>query len=100
MSIRLTRTVTAARLAANRRSALKSTEPRTVSGKRRLSSNALRTGGRSKAADSFWKVLMTAPFGEVSQTADRMMTREQYLHFENLLKLFRSRRDGGRVFSE
>jgi hypothetical protein len=93
MSIRLTRTVTAARLAANRRSALKSTGPRTAAGKRRSSLNALRTGSRSKTADLFWKVLMTAPFGEVLQTADRMMTREQYLHYEDLLELFRSRRD-------
>ena len=93
MSIRLKRTVTAARLAANRSSALKSTGPRTASGKRRSGLNALRRGSRSKATDLFWKVLMRAPFGEVLQTADRMMTREQYLHFENLLELFRSRRD-------
>jgi len=93
MPIRLKRTVTAARLAANRRSALKSTGPRTAAGKRRSSLNALRTGSRSKATALFWKVLMTAPFGEVLETADRMMTREQYLHFENLLELFRPRRD-------
>jgi len=93
MSIRLKRTVTAARLAANRRSALKSTGPRTAAGMRRSSLNALRTGSRSKAVDLFWKVLMTAPFGEVFQTAERMMTREQYLHYEDLLELFRSRRD-------
>jgi hypothetical protein len=93
MSIRLKRTVTAARLMANRRSALKSTGPRTAAGKRRSSLNALRTGSRSKAADLFWKVLMTAPFGQVLQTADRLMTREQRLHYDDLLQLFRSRRD-------
>ena len=91
--MRLKRAVTAARLAANRRSALKSTGPRTPVGKRRSSLNALRKGSRSKATDLFRKVLMRAPFGEVLETADRMMTREQYLHFENLLELFRSRRD-------
>jgi hypothetical protein len=93
MSIRLTRTVTAARLAANRRSALKSTGPSTARGKGRSSLNAIRGGGRSKADDLFWKVLMTAPVGEVLQTAERMMTREQYLHYEYLLELFRSPRD-------
>jgi hypothetical protein len=53
MSIRLSRTVTAARLLANRRSALKSTGPRTAAGKRRSSLNALRKGSRSKATDLF-----------------------------------------------
>ena len=90
MSIRLTRTVTPARLAANRHSALKSTGPRTDAGKRQSSLNALRTGSRSRNPDVFWQVLMTAPFGEVLQTAQRMMTREQYLHYEYLLELFRS----------
>jgi hypothetical protein len=93
MSIRLSRTVTAARLIANRRSALKSTGPRTEAGKRRSSLNALRTGSRSKTTDLFWQVLMTAPFGEVLQTADRLMTRQQRLHYEDLLQIFRSRRD-------
>lgn len=93
MSIRLSRTVTAARLVANRRSALKSTGPRTATGKRRSSLNALRTGSRSKAADLFLQVLTTAPFGQVLQTADRLMTREQRLHYEDLLEVFRSRRD-------
>ena len=80
MSFRLKRTVTAARLAANRRSALKSTGPRTEAGKRRSSLNAMRGGGRSNAMDRFWKVLATAPVGEVLETADRLMTREQRTH--------------------
>jgi hypothetical protein len=93
MSIRLTRTVTAARLAANRRSALKSTGPRTAAGKRRSSLNALRPGSRSKADDLFWKALMTAPAGQVLQTLDRLMTREQRLDYEDLQELLRSPRD-------
>jgi hypothetical protein len=36
---------------------------------------------------------MTAPFGQVLQTADRLMTREQRLHYDDLLQVFRSRRD-------
>ena len=93
MSIRLTRTVTAARLAANRRSALKSTGPRTEAGKRRSSLNAVGRGMGSKAMDRFWKVLMTAPVGEILQTADWVMTCEQRLQCQDLLQLFRSPRD-------
>jgi hypothetical protein len=36
---------------------------------------------------------MTALFYEVLQTGRRSMTREQYLHYEDLLELFRSPRD-------
>jgi len=36
---------------------------------------------------------MTAPVGEVLQTADRLMTREQRLHYDDLLQIFRSPRD-------
>jgi hypothetical protein len=46
-----------------------------------------------KNKDVFWKVLITAPFGEVLQTAEQMMTREQYLHYEDMLQLFRPPRD-------
>jgi len=80
MSIHLRRMVTAARLAANRRSALKSTGPRTAAGKRRSSLNALRGGGRSTTFDLFWQVEMTAPPCALSQTAARMMTPEQRSH--------------------
>jgi len=93
MSIRLKRTVTPARLAANRRSALKSTGPRTEAGKRRSSLNALGRGSGSRAMDRFWKVLMTAPVAEVLQTADWLMTCEQRLQCRELLQLFRSPRD-------
>ena len=36
---------------------------------------------------------MTAPVGDVLETAEGLMTREQYLHYEYLLELFRSPRD-------
>jgi len=65
---------------ANRRSALKSTGPRTDAGKRRSSLNRLRGGGRSKTKKLFWQVIMTAPVGEVLQTTDRLMTHEQRTH--------------------
>jgi hypothetical protein len=87
VSIRLKRTVTAARLAANRRSALKSTGPRTEVGKRHSILNALRTGSRSKANGLFWRVLMSAPVGEVLETAERLMRREPYSHYEDLSEL-------------
>ncbi len=95
MSVRLTRTVTAARLAANRRSALKSTGPRTPTGKRRSSLNAMRGGGRSKTEHLFWETLMTAPVGEVLQMADRLMTPEQRTHpwVDAVLEHFWSLRD-------
>jgi hypothetical protein len=95
MSIRLKRTMTAARLEANRRSALKSTGPRTEAGKRRSSLNALLRGGRSKTGKLFWEVLMTAPMGKVLQTADQMMTREQRLHptIDSMLQYFLSEQD-------
>lgn len=93
MSIRLTRTVTPARLAANRRSALKSTGPRTEAGKRRSSLNALGRGSGSKAMNLFWNVLAMAPVGEVLQTADRLMASEQRLQCQDLLRIFRSPRD-------
>jgi hypothetical protein len=93
MSIRLTRTVTPARLEANRRSALKSTGPRTKAGKRRSSLNALGRGSGSKAMNLFWKVLATAPVGGVLQTADRLMACDQRLQCQDLLEIFRSPRD-------
>ena len=95
MSIRLKRTVTAARLEANRRSALKSTGPRTAAGKGRSSLNALRTRRRSGTEKLFWEILMTAPVGQVVQTAERLMTREQRLHpgIDELLQWFLSPQD-------
>lgn len=95
MSIRLTRTVTAARLVANCRNALKSTGPRTKTGKGRSSLNAMGGGGRSKTKHLFWQTLMTAPVGEVLQTADRLMTREQRTHpwIDGMLGYFWSPKD-------
>jgi hypothetical protein len=95
MSIRLKRAVTAARLAANRRSALKSAGPRTATGKRRPSLNAMPTGRRSSTEKLFGEVLMTAPVGEVLQTAERLITREQRSHpnIDERLQYFLSPQD-------
>lgn len=59
----LKRTVTAARLAANRRAALKSTGPRTALGKSRSSRNAFRHGSRSRTMRLFYQILLQAPPG-------------------------------------
>ena len=93
MSFRPKRTMTAARLPVNRLSVVKSTGPRTAAGKRRSGPNAIRGGGQSKTNALFWQVPMPAPVREAPETAQGLMTREQYLHYEYLLELFRSRRD-------
>ena len=50
----------------------------------------MRGAGRSKTKKLFWQTLMTAPVGEVLQTADRLMTREQRTHtwIDGMLELF------------
>jgi hypothetical protein len=73
----LKRTVTPARLAANRRAARRSTGPRTKAGKLRSSLNAYRHGGRSRAKRLVWYILETAPVGGVMRTARRIMTPAQ-----------------------
>jgi hypothetical protein len=77
---RLKRTVTPARLAANRRAALKSTGPRTARGKSRSSLNALRSGKRSKTIDLLWQIMAEAPRSGVIEMARRMMTPAQLSH--------------------
>ena len=76
----LRRTVTPARLAANRRSALRSTGPRTREGKSRSSLNALRRGGRSKTIDLLWDILYIAPPCKVITMARSRMTPGQLAH--------------------
>ncbi|HEY6289958.1 MAG TPA: hypothetical protein VI455_00125 [Terriglobia bacterium] len=74
--------LTPARLAANRRNALKSTGPRTVAGRSRSSLNALREGGRSKTIDLLWSIIMYAPPCGVVKMARRMMTPARGLYAE------------------
>jgi len=76
----LHRTVTPARLAANRRSALRSTGPRTREGKSRSSLNAMRQGGRSKTIDLLWDILYAAPPCKVITMARNRMTPGQLAH--------------------
>ena len=79
---RLKRTVSPARLAANRRSARKSTGPRTDAGKARSSLNALREGRRSETIKLLWKIIFEAPPCGVIKMARRMMTAAQLSHPE------------------
>jgi hypothetical protein len=77
---RLKRTVTPARLAANRRAALKSTGPRTVRGKQRSSLNALQMGRRSKTIELLWNIFANAPPFGVLRVARQLMTPAQLAH--------------------
>jgi len=77
---RLKRTVTPARLAANRRAALLSTGPRTARGKQRSSLNALRMGRRSQTIDLLWNILANAPPFGVLRVARQLMTPAQLAH--------------------
>ena len=78
----LKRTVTPARLAANRRAALKSTGPRTARGKAQSSLNALRSGGRSKTMTLLWEIVSEADAGCVVSLARELMTPAQLSHPE------------------
>lgn len=73
----LKRTVTPARLEANRRAARRSTGPRTAAGKLRSSLNAYRHGGRSRGMDLLWHILYAAPVGGVVRMARQVMTPAQ-----------------------
>ena len=84
---KLKRTVTPARLAANRLAALKSTGPRTLRGKQpsslralRLNAlrlNALRPGRHSNTIELLWKILANAPSFGLLQVARQLMTPAQ-----------------------
>jgi hypothetical protein len=74
------RTVTPARLAANRRSARRSTGPRTERGKAWSRLNGLRTGGWSPTYERVLLALYEAPLGRVDQTAAAMLTPQELAH--------------------
>lgn len=80
MSLRKSPTLTLARLEANRRSAKKSTGPRTARGKGQSRMNSLRTGGRSAVHKNFVLLLLNAPPCSVDRVARAFLTPEQAAH--------------------
>jgi len=80
MSLRKPPTMTAARVAANRRNAQRSTGPRTARGKAWSGLNALRTGSRSLAYGALLRALLEAPPGAIDRVAAQMVTPEQASH--------------------
>jgi hypothetical protein len=91
---KLRRTVTPARLAANRLAAIKSTGPRTARGKQRSSLNALRSGRRSHTIKLLWQILMTAPPCGVIRMARQLMTPAQLSHPDVTYQLNMCRAEG------
>jgi hypothetical protein len=72
--------MTPARLAANRRNALKSTGPRTARGKANSRLNGLRHGMCSPAFVGFWEAFIdAAPYG-LDQVVKERLTPEQVAH--------------------
>jgi hypothetical protein len=80
MPLRKSPILTPARLAANRRSALQSTEPRTAAGKAWSRLNGLRSGSRSLAYQRFLRALLDAPPGEIERVASTALTPQQAAH--------------------
>ncbi len=88
MSLLKPRVMTPARWAANRRSAQKSTGPRTARGKAQSRLNGLRHGFCSPIYRKFWLALFEAPPGyPVANTVRRMLTPEETGHpvYANLI---------------
>ena len=80
MSLRKSSTLTPARLAANRRNALKSTGPRTAAGKAWSRLKGLRHGSRSLAYQKFLRALLDAAPGGIERLARTALTPEQAAH--------------------
>jgi hypothetical protein len=92
MSLLKPRPMTPARLAANRRNALKSTGPRTARGKARSRMNGLRGGWSSPSFRRLWYALLEAPPGvTVDEIARAILTPEQAAHprYAELVDIFR-----------
>ena len=80
MSLRKPPTMTPARLAANRRNALRSTGPRTAAGKAWSRLNGLRSGARSKTYNRLWKALAWAPPFDIRRVAAKVLTPQEASH--------------------
>ncbi len=91
MSLRKSPILTPARLAANRRNALKSTGPRTAAGKAWSRLNGLRSGSRSLAYQEFLRALVEAEPCGIERVARTALTPEQAAHplFARTLDSFR-----------
>lgn len=91
MSLRKSPTLTPARLAANRRSAKKSTGPRTAQGKSQSRMNSLESGGRSALMHDLIRALLDAPPCSVERVASAILTPEQAAHpkFREVVDTFR-----------
>jgi hypothetical protein len=83
--------MTPARLAANRRNALKSTGPRSARGKAQSRMNGLRSGWSSPSYRNLWRPMLEAPPCAVDATARAVLTPEQaaHLRFTELVDIFR-----------
>jgi len=80
MSLRKSPVMTPARLAANRRNALKSTGPRTAAGKAWSRLNGFRSGSRSPAYHKLLLALLDAEPGGIDHAARIALTPEQAAH--------------------
>ena len=73
----LKRTVTPARLEANRRAGFTSTGPRSAAGNVRSSLHTYRHSGRSRAMELVWRILEAVPVGYVIPMARRNLSPAQ-----------------------
>jgi len=91
MSLRKSPILTPARLAANRRNALKSTGPRTAKGKAWSRLNRLRTGSRSPTYMKLLRALVDAEPCEIEEAARSVLTPEEVAHplFARTVESFR-----------
>jgi hypothetical protein len=91
MSLRKSPTMTEARLEANRRSAKKSTGPRTAAGKARSRMNGFRHGMRSPEYVKLLTALCDAAPGAVLRAGERCLTAVQRTHpaYMELVELFK-----------
>ena len=91
MSLRKPLTLTPARLEANRRSAQRSTGPRTLQGKAQSRMNGLRNGSRSRLYLDVLQALVSAPPCAADQMARAILTPELAAHplFAELVEVAR-----------